>query len=83
VREQKDKADKEERRGWFRIISGKEAGTKLIFKNMEAKDKSEAEKLQNRLHKAKDSAKGILTPMSTLATDLPAYFETVERNFQI
>jgi len=83
VREQKDKADKEERRGWFQIVSGKKAETKLIFKNKEAKNKSDAEKLQNRLHKAKDSAKGILTPMPTLATDLTAYFETVERNFQI
>jgi len=81
VREQKDKADKEERRGWFQILSRKDAETKLIFKNKEAKDKIDAEKLKNRLHKAKDSAKKILTPMPTLATDLPAYFEAVERKF--
>jgi len=55
-------------------MSGKEAETKLIFKNKEDKDKIDAEKLQNRLHKAKDSAKGILTSMPTLATDLPVYF---------
>jgi len=41
----------------------------LIFKKKEAKNKSDAEKLQNRLHKVKNSAKGILTLMPKLATN--------------
>ena len=68
---------------WMEMVSGKEDEARIRLKHKEAKDKMEAEKLQNRLHKAKDAAKGILTPMPDIATDLPAYFENVERNFHI
>jgi len=47
-----------------------------------AKDNKEAAKLPNRLQKAQAATKGMLTDMPKKATDLPAYFEQVERTFQ-
>jgi len=47
-----------------------------------AKDIKEAAKLPNRLQKTQAATKGMLTDMPKEATDLPAYFEAVERTFQ-